>query len=107
MAKSTLPKEQWGVHEGHCCPEHGCKYHDEDCPVALKDTESIYPCEICSDEKIEGKMLLAEYVKDNIWFVGYVGNPQDSQRCVMLENNLFVIRTLKELKELFNLIPNS
>jgi hypothetical protein len=29
----ALPSD-WGTHATHCCPVHGCKYGDEDCPVA-------------------------------------------------------------------------
>lgn len=36
-----------GVHEGHCCSEHGCKYGDDKCPVALKETVQEYPCPEC------------------------------------------------------------
>lgn len=46
---TTIPKERWGVHKTHCCVYHGCKYGDEDCPVALKLIEQVYPCETCSD----------------------------------------------------------
>lgn len=35
------------VHTEHCCGEHGCKYGDEDCPVALKQKIQSYPCPSC------------------------------------------------------------
>jgi hypothetical protein len=43
------PKEPegWGVHRTHCCILHGCKYSDDDCPVANKKTTQAYPCEQC------------------------------------------------------------
>ena len=44
---TTIPKEQWGVHENHCCLKHGCKYGDKDCPVEMELTKQIYPCEDC------------------------------------------------------------
>ena len=47
--QTTIPKDSWGVHEHHCCSKHGCKYGDEDCPVAIKLTEQKYPCEFCND----------------------------------------------------------
>lgn len=47
--ESSIPKERWGVHIGHCCVYHGCKYGDEDCPVVLELEEQKYPCETCSD----------------------------------------------------------
>ncbi len=34
-AKTSIPKENWGVHKSHCCFEHGCKCGDEGCIVAL------------------------------------------------------------------------
>jgi len=35
------------VHTEHCCFEHGCKYGDEDCPVATGLQKQSYPCECC------------------------------------------------------------
>lgn len=37
-----------GVHVGHCCLLHGCKYGDEDCPVTSGQFAQSYPCESCS-----------------------------------------------------------
>ena len=37
-----------GVHATHCCKECGCKYGDEECPVALGQIESI-ECWECRD----------------------------------------------------------
>lgn len=54
--KSVFPlqdkeREDWGVHERHCCPKHGCKYGDEECPVVLGLTEKHNThCEMCEDE---------------------------------------------------------
>lgn len=39
-----------GVHEAHCCILHGCKYNDDDCPVATRLSVQSYPCEDCSPE---------------------------------------------------------
>ena len=38
-----------GVHAGHCCKWHGCKYGDEDCPVVLGQVEQLYTCDFCDD----------------------------------------------------------
>jgi hypothetical protein len=38
-----------GVHQTHCCVEHGCKYGEMDCPVALGTVTQDYPCEDCDD----------------------------------------------------------
>lgn len=37
------------VHTEHCCIYHGCKYADDDCPVANKTEQQSYPCESCCD----------------------------------------------------------
>lgn len=44
---STIPKTKWGVHETHCCSEHGCKYGDIDCPVETGLIKQRYKCEFC------------------------------------------------------------
>ena len=36
-----------GVHIGHCCKQHGCKYSDDDCPVEAGTVEQEFPCEYC------------------------------------------------------------
>jgi len=37
-----------GTHATHCCPVYGCKYGNEDCPVANKTVEAVYACEDCT-----------------------------------------------------------
>lgn len=44
-----MDKSKWGVHETHCCPIHGCKYDDTDCPVATHKTPAEYMCEDCDE----------------------------------------------------------
>ncbi len=47
-----IPKEDWGVHETHCCNKHGCKYGDhDDCPVEQDLTKGLYQCESCRWEE--------------------------------------------------------
>lgn len=41
-----------GVHQGHCCVTHGCKYGDDDCPVVNKIVVQDFPCEDCSYDGI-------------------------------------------------------
>lgn len=43
----TLPESQKDVHTEHCCVIHGCKYGDEDCPVATKKKPQSFVCESC------------------------------------------------------------
>jgi len=38
------------VHDAHCCPIHGCKYGDEDCPVVM-GLEQGLGCESCDYER--------------------------------------------------------
>lgn len=45
----TVRPDNWGVHRTHCCVYHGCKYGDEDCPVATKKITQWYPCESCAE----------------------------------------------------------
>ena len=47
--QTTIPKDDWGVHETHCCSEHGCQYGDSDCPVAIGLSNQVYLCESCYD----------------------------------------------------------
>ena len=39
-----------GVHIGHCCKWHGCKYGNLDCPVASGEVKQEYLCEYCYEE---------------------------------------------------------
>ncbi len=36
-----------GVHVGHCCIWHGCKYGYDDCPVAFGEAKQDHVCETC------------------------------------------------------------
>ena len=46
-----------GVHVTHCCLRHGCKYGDEDCPVAAGTHEQMYKCESCDWEEEEARHI--------------------------------------------------
>ena len=46
--KTSINKSFWGVHETHCCIEHGCKYGYGDCPVVTGETEQKSKCEECT-----------------------------------------------------------
>lgn len=39
------------VHTTHCCHVFGCKYGNEDCPVAGGTVEAVYACEDCTCAK--------------------------------------------------------
>lgn len=39
--------EHTGTHVAHCCVLHGCKYGDDDCPVASGEIGQAAPCEQC------------------------------------------------------------
>lgn len=62
---TPIPKENWGVHETHCCKRHGCKYGEHDkCPVTLGLIKQAYGCETGSDfnEDCFGEELTPEGV---------------------------------------------
>lgn len=42
-----------GVHVGHCCLKHGCKYSSEDCPVVLRTADADGTCSYCYEERLE------------------------------------------------------
>ncbi len=58
-----------GVHAAHCCRLHGCKYGDEDCPVASGAIKQEYTCEDCDydledcDPKREGTAETLELIE--------------------------------------------
>jgi hypothetical protein len=45
-----VQEEDYGVHIGHCCKDHGCKYSERTCPVVLEIVVQEYPCEDCGEE---------------------------------------------------------
>lgn len=62
--KAAFRTREIGIHVGHCCERHGCKYGDgEDCAVESKRHKQAYPCEFCVDvaeAESEIKNLLEE-----------------------------------------------
>jgi hypothetical protein len=44
-----IPAARTGVHITHCCALHGCKYSDQNCPVAARRAPQAYLCELCDD----------------------------------------------------------
>lgn len=46
---ANRPIRDPGVHVGHCCAEHGCKYGQRKCPVARREAKQAYPCEECAE----------------------------------------------------------
>ena len=60
------------VHITHCCVTHGCKYGDEDCPVANKKVAQSYSCEECVAYNMVDKQYKrfdsAELEKANNWY---------------------------------------
>lgn len=47
LQSETTLDSKTNVHTAHCCIRHGCKYGEEDCPVATGKHKQTYPCEIC------------------------------------------------------------
>jgi hypothetical protein len=57
-----MEPNKYGVHRTHCCAIHGCKYGDEDCPVASGTIKQEYSCEWCNDEGFENAERVQQYV---------------------------------------------
>lgn len=56
--KTTMATREFeSVHDSHCCPEHGCKYGDADCPVVLGKEIGIY-CEMCEWDESDPDVIL-------------------------------------------------
>jgi hypothetical protein len=49
MLRGAEPKENQDVHTEHCCKLHGCKYGDDDCPVATGKKRQSHTCQSCWD----------------------------------------------------------
>lgn len=49
-----MKKDDWGVHQTHCCFKHGCKYGydaiQKECPVYVGKIKQEYPCESCDND---------------------------------------------------------
>jgi len=49
-----MKKDNWGVHQTHCCFKHGCKYGynimQKECPVYAGKIKQEYPCESCDND---------------------------------------------------------
>ena len=58
-----MGENKWGVHEGHCCALHGCKYGDEDCPVTNGQTKQKYVCGHCTYDGFEKVEHIDEYLR--------------------------------------------
>jgi hypothetical protein len=58
-----MDKARWGVHQAHCCEDHGCKYGDKDCPVVLGQVTQSYRCETCHDEEADFVLLAQRVTK--------------------------------------------
>lgn len=54
-----MTREFLSVHDSHCCPKHGCKYGDSDCPVEL-GREPGLSCEYCDELAAEYPYALKE-----------------------------------------------
>ena len=59
-----------GVHRGHCCIHHGCKYGDEDCVVANGIQPQDYDCEECDwdEENVKSDVeSIEKIIMENIY----------------------------------------
>ena len=55
-----------GVHERHCCTEHGCKYGEVNCPVANGQTTQEGPCAVCVEMEGYDPTYDADCAQDRI-----------------------------------------
>jgi len=63
----TMDVQKIGVHIAHCCAgAHGCKYWDEDCPVATGRMAPSYKCHDCEEDKKELDLMLAAMPADEL-----------------------------------------
>lgn len=60
------PESDKDVHTEHCCLEHGCKYGDENCPVATQLKFQSHACESCYMDASEGANPDMPYTIDKI-----------------------------------------
>jgi hypothetical protein len=53
-ADTPAGERTYSAHPSHCCPKHGCKYSQADCPVAAGAVTPTFQanngCEICEDD---------------------------------------------------------
>ena len=49
----SIEPDRIGVHQTHCCIEHGCKYGNSNCPVELGLVQQTYLCEDCDIDGIK------------------------------------------------------
>lgn len=71
-----MDSREIGVHKGHCCVKHGCKYGDPNCPVVKQVVEQSNICEECSDEGIQNVFELIRF--EDIDKIKEVFNNHDS-----------------------------
>jgi len=61
-------REFKSVHDAHCCKQHGCKYGDEDCPVAEGDEPGV-SCEECDYDDAHDAVI-AELIETVKFYTG-------------------------------------
>ena len=49
LGDPTVNDSKVGVHVTHCCAVCGCKYGNDDCPVATKQLPAAYKCQDCEE----------------------------------------------------------
>ena len=84
-----------GVHETHCCVDHGCKYGDEDCPVASGQLKQLYPCEECREEDPKDKATreLIKLAQDLVDLRDYDASAAEYEDIVRkMQPHLFIIK---------------
>jgi len=82
------------VHESHCCEHHGCKYGDEDCPVASGETQQLYPCEECREEDPKEKAMreLVRLVQDAVDLLDFEHNGAEDYEAIVRQMKPYLFR---------------
>ena len=83
------------VHTEHCCLKHGCKYREEDCPVALGLKKQSFLCEDCIydqhelDEKSSSIFFMEKDIStvNNIHKIYFINNKKDEYLQVIVNKN--------------------
>ena len=82
------------VHESHCCEYHGCKYGDDDCPVASGETQQLYPCEECREEDPRDAAIreLVCLVQDAVDLLDYEHNGAEDYETLVRQMKPYLFR---------------
>lgn len=68
LRKETMATREFeSVHDSHCCPDHGCKYGDPDCPVVAGKEMGMW-CEMCDWDESDPDVQLRKQLVEALHF---------------------------------------